>query len=434
MKHRNSAFLAAVFAGVIALAGCVKQDANSIRFRYWGDSEEIKIIESMCREFEAANPGVHVKPERKNADNTYPDILLQEFAANKAPDVMFVSTDNIELIEASGKLADLNTFLAKETDLKATDYYDLMIKRFSKDGRLLVLPRDVAPIAVVYYNKNLFDKAKLPYPKDNWNWEDLRADAKKLTKRDAKGVPSQIGFGDDWNLVDAWILSSGGGMVDDYYKPTKFTMASPESLEGILFRWKLLMEDKVMPSGADTQALNGGASAQFLNGEMAMFHSGIWKTPMFRKIDKFKWDVVRFPTRKGAQNPHFVAGGSGYTMRSDVKNPELCWKLIKYMAGPEGQSRLAATGLAQPALKKLAVDKFFNDGMDPRNKQMLAYAAEQGLAAPAWKPWQEFNRSVWAPMTDKMWIAGEYKGGPEGVVATVKEAEKAGNEKFFGGK
>jgi len=432
MKHRTLGLLAGVLACVAALSGCGKSDPNSIRFRYWGDTEEIKIIEAMCKEFEAANPGVHVKPERKNADATYPDILLQEFAANKAPDVIFISTDNFELVNASGKLADLNPFLAKETDLKASDYYDIMIKRFSVDGKLLVLPRDIAPIAVVYYNKDLFDKAKLPYPKDDWNWDDLRKDAIKLTKRDDKGVPSQIGFGDDWNLVDAWVLAGGGGMVDDYYHPTRFTMGSPASLAGILFRWKMLMEDHVMPSGSDTQALANGASAQFMNGELAMFHSGIWKTPAFRKIDKFKWDVVRFPTMKGAKDPHFLAGGSGYTMRSDVANPELCWKLIKFLAGADGESRLAATGLAQPAMRKMAEEKFFNDGQDPRNKQMLAFAAEHGLAAPAWKPWQEFMRSVWGPVTDPMWIVGEYKGGPDGVVSIVKEAEKQGNEKFFG--
>lgn len=432
MKRIKTGILAAAAAVVIALAGCAKKDANSIRFRYWGDSEEIKIIEAMCKEFEAMNPGVKVKPERKNADGTYADILLQEFAANKAPDVMFVSTDNIELIEASGQIADLNEFLAKDTDLKASDYYDIMIKRFTKEGKLLVLPRDIAPIAVVYYNKNLFDAAKLPYPRDNWTWDDLRALAKKLTRRNEKGVPSQLGFGDDWNLVDAWILAGGGGMVDDYYAPTRFAMGRQDALDGILFRWKMLMEDKTMPSGADTQALAQGASAQFLNGEMAMFHSGIWKTPMFRKIDKFKWDVVRFPTKKGVKNARFLAGGSGYTMRKNSSNPELCWKLVKFLAGPEGQKRLAATGLAQPALKKMAETDFFNDGMDPRNKKMLAYAAEHGLAAPAWKPWQEFTRSVWSPMMDPVWIVGEFKGGPEGVVAAVKAAEKAGNEKFFG--
>jgi multiple sugar transport system substrate-binding protein len=385
----------------------------------------------MVKEFEAANPGVKVRPERKTADSTYADILLQEFAANRAPDVMFLSTDNLEMVGASGKLADLNPYLAKEPDLKVSDFYETMTRRFTVDGKLMVLPRDIAPVAVIYYNKDLFDKAKLPYPRDDWDWEQLRADALKLTKRDPQGRPITLGFADDWNIADAWILSAGGGMVDDYYKPTRLTCASPASLEGLLFRWKLLNVDKVMPAGSDNQAISGGAEARFLNGELGMLHSGIWKTPAFRKIDKFKWDVVRFPAKKGVKNVRYVAGGSGYTMRSDVLNPELCWKFIKFLAGPQGEQRLAETGLVQPALRKLAEGKVFLDGKDPKNKKMLLYAADRGVASPAWKPWQEFNRSVWLPITDKVWLS-EFKGGPEGVKEAFKAAEKAGNEKFFG--
>jgi multiple sugar transport system substrate-binding protein len=35
---------------------------------------------------------------------------------------------------------------------------------------------------VLLYNKDLFDKAGIPYPNNNWKWEDLRNAAKKLTK------------------------------------------------------------------------------------------------------------------------------------------------------------------------------------------------------------------------------------------------------------
>ncbi len=425
----------AIALSVAALAGLAtgcgkKQDPNAIRFRYWGDTAEIQIIENLLKSFMEANPGVVIKAERKNADNTYADILLQEFAANKAPDVMFVSTDNIELLAESNKLADLNTFLAKETDLKASDYYDSMIKRFSKNGQLLVLPRDVAPIAVVYYNKDIFDKAKLPYPKDDWTWDDLRNVAKKLTVRDDKGTAKQLGFADDWNLSDAWVLSGGGGMVDDYFNPTRFTVSEPDSAAGVLFRWGLFHKDRVMPTAADQQTIGMGAMALFMNGQLGLFHSGIWKTPTFRTIKSFKWDCVRFPTRKGVKNARFLAGGSGYTMRNDVANPELCWKLVKYLAGPEGQKGIASTGLAQPAIKSLAASEAFLDGQDPKNKKMLLEAAERGVAAPAWKPWQEFLRGTYTPSTDPIWLTG-YKDGEAGVIKLLKDVEAQGNEKFF---
>lgn len=426
MRHGMKALAVAALLAATVMGCKPKADPNSIRFRYWGDTEEVNIIESLIKDFETANPGVKIRPERKNSDSTYADVLLTEFGAGTAPDVVFVSTDNIDILAESGKLADLNPFLAKDPDLKASDYYDAMTHRFSKDGKLLVLPRDVAPIACVYYNKDLFDAAKLAYPKDDWTWDDLREDALKLTSRDAEGNAKQLGFADDWNLVDAWMLAGGGSQLDSFDHPTKFTFAEGGALDGILFRFNLLQKDKVMPSSADNQALNGGAQAMFLNGQLGMFHSGLWKTPGFRHITKFKWDVAPFPRKKGVQ-PLYWSGGSGYTMREGVVNPDLCWKLIKFMAGPEGQKRLASTGLAQPALKALANSPTFLDGQDPKNKKMLLYCAEHGQASPAWKPWQEFVRTVWGPQTDPMWIKG-YDGDP---VAVIKDVEKKANEKFF---
>ena len=418
-------------AGAMYLAGCGStgpdKDPNQIRFRYWGDTEEINIIEGMLKEFEAKHPGVTIKAERKAADSSYADVLQSEFAADNAPDVIFASTDNIELLDSSGKLENLMPFLEKDSDINASDYYDASIKRFSKDGRLMVLPRDIAPIVCVYYNKNIFDKAGIAYPQDEWNWEDMRRIAKKLTKRDERGIAVQLGFADDWNIAEQWVLSGGGRFVDDYFNPTRVSIADPDSKAGVLFRWEMVHKDKVMPTAADNQAFNGGSMAMFLNGKVAMFHSGIWKTPTFRKITDFKWDVVRFPTRKNAKNVAYYSGGSGYTMSKDVADKELCWELIKFMAGPEGQSRLATTGLAQPALKKLAASELFLDGKDPKNKKMLIYAAENALCSPAWKPYQEMMRSIWSPKTDLIWVTG-YDGDPEVV---IKDAADAANRKFF---
>ena len=426
--RQGKKWMAALLLAAGLVAGCKRgADPNTIRFRYWGDTEEVKIIESLLKDFETANPGVHVKAERKNADSTYGDVLLQEFAADTAPDVIFVSTDNVDVLSSSNKLADLNPLLAKDADLKATDYFPAMIDRFTKDGQLLVLPRDIAPIACIYYNKDLFDKAKVAYPKDDWTWDELREKALKLTEREKDGSAKQLGFADDWNLSDAWIVSAGGKHLDSFTNPTKFTFAESPALDGILYRWKLQQVDGVMPSSADNQALNGGAMAMFLNGNLAMFHSGLWKTPSFRKISTFKWDVALFPHKPGVKKPMYWAGGSGYTMRAGVVNPDLCWKLVKFMAGKEGQTRIAATGLAQPALRSLANSPVFLDGLDPQNKKMLLVAAENGVASPAWKPWVEYLRSVWGPNTDPMWVKG-FKGDP---IAVLKDTEAKANEKFF---
>jgi multiple sugar transport system substrate-binding protein len=411
----------------LALAACASRPSGPIvRFRYWGDTEEVKIIEGLIHDFEAAHPGVKVKAERKTADGSYSDILLTEFAGGTAPDVIFTATDQFDVLADGGKLMDLEPWLAKEPSLHKSDYYPAMIRRFSVGGHLMLLPRDIAPIACVYYNKALFDRAGLAYPKDDWTWDDLRADALKLTAYHPDGTPQQLGFADDWNLVDAWILAGGGRHVDDYAAPTRFSFAEGGALQGILFRWRLLQVDKVMPSSSDNQSLAGGAAARFMNGTLAMFHSGLWKTPAFRRISAFSWDVAPFPHKAGVKALYW-SGGSGYAIRQGVADPALCWELVKFMAGPVGQARLAATGLAQPALRALANSPVFLDGQAPKNKRMLLACAERAQPSPAWKRWSEFGRTVWGPLTDPLWIKG-YQGDP---AALIKQVQDQGNRDYF---
>ncbi len=42
-----------------------------------------------------------------------------------------------------------------------------------------------------------------------------------------------------------------------------------------------------------------GTGDLFINGNVAMFLSGIWKTPTFRQAKNFKWDVVMLPKGPG---------------------------------------------------------------------------------------------------------------------------------------
>src|SRR5207244_537727 len=109
--------------------------------------------------------------------------------------------------------------------------------------------------------------------------------------------------------------------------------------------------------------------ALFLQGKMAMIYSGIWKTPTFRKVKDFDWDITRFPAGPDG-NLETPIAGSGYGIASTTKDPQAAWKLVRYLAGIEGQTMVASTGLAQPALKALAKSKAFLDGQKPLNKKM----------------------------------------------------------------
>jgi len=356
-----------------------------LRFRYWGDFKEIAIIQKTIDAFEKDHPGVTVHGERVPPTDEYVQKLLTEQAAGLAPDVVFCG-GNYTQFASRGMLADLKPFLAADSSVKVSDYYPQLISVFSNDGKLYALPRDIAPMGLVYYNKKLFDQAHIPYPDGSWSWDyvphpdrgnkDFLTVAKLLSKpAPAPGQIGQFGYAanDPSTTMDNFVYSSGGQYVDDINHPTKMYYLTDPRIE----KAAQLVEDmtydpklNVSPSPADLQSSGVGSHELFAQGKIAMYVTGIWEVPRFRtEITNFDWDIAAFPA--GPTGLHGVkTGWSGYGITTASQHKPEAWELLKYLAGPKGLSRLAESGLAQPAIARLANSSLWIDGKTPMNRKL----------------------------------------------------------------
>ncbi|MCX7953533.1 MAG: extracellular solute-binding protein, partial [Deltaproteobacteria bacterium] len=164
-------------------------------------------------------------------------------------------------------------------------------------------------------------------------------------------------------------------------------------------------------------------SGMFISGKVAMFFSGIWKTPFFREIKTFDWDVVMFPKGpKGHRN--FPTGGSGYAIVKYSKHKKEAWEIVKRLSGEQGQKDLAAIGLLQPAIRKLAESPAFLDGT-PKHKDIVLKAVPNIIFYPFYEKWDEINLSYIAPALDKVW------NNKETAEQAVKKIVPDINKKFF---
>ncbi len=388
------------------LSGCgTKLGGVQIKISAWGTPQENKILTDLITDYEKLHSGVHVDL-LYIPFNEYVTKLLTQVAAGIAPDVIFVEVNNFVNLYLGGALEPLDPYIQAD-HVNLQDYYPEVVDRFTVENQTYVIPRDTAPICVVYYNKKAFDEAGVAYPTDEWNWDDFVAIGKKVEKTDATGKVTRWGFVEDWPMWDEWVLDAGGSFADSVKHPTKWTFATdPDSLKGIQFRTDLMNKYKVMPQPSSLSAMGGmGTDDLFMNGTVAMFLSGIWKTPRFRDIKDFKWDVVMFP--KGPKGRAFMTGGSGYSILKSSKYKKEAWDLIKYISGPEGAKKLAATGLAQPAIMSVANSPIFLDGKDPQNKKMLLEAMKYVKYNTMCKNWFEAHDSLIGPELDKVWSGTE---------------------------
>jgi ABC-type glycerol-3-phosphate transport system substrate-binding protein len=327
---------------------------------------------------------------------------MTQIAGGIAPDVIFVSTDNIGDLYPRNILEPLDDYV-KADNYPLSDIYPSVLDRFTVNGHLYVLPRDTSPMGVVYYNKKAFDEAKLPYPNDDWTWDDLLTDAKALVKRDAEGHTTQWGYSEDWPMLELWVYSAGGRWANDAKNPTQYTFNTPTFINAVQYRTDLILKHKVMPGPSNMTAMGGmGMSDLFMNGTAAMFVSGPWKIPSFREIKNFDWDVVMFPKGPTGQRG-FPGGGSGYGILTSCKNKKAAWEFIRYISGPDGQGKLASAGLTQPALKSVAESPAFLDNQKPMNKKMLLKAVDYSVYPPMAKNWMEIYQGVATPAFEALW-------------------------------
>lgn len=383
-----------ILAGVLSLSvfcGCAKKPEGSkpveIKVAFWGAPEDIDIIKSVVGAWQLKHPDIRVRLEH----TPYPGYLskiLVRIAGGAPPDIICVETNLFVSFYYKDVFLDLTPFIKQDTEFKLEDFFPEVVDRFSMGGKMFGIPRDTAPFACIFYNKKLFDEEGVSYPKDEWNWSDLLDKAKRLTKIERDKVVRYGFYGWAWQN---FVYSNAGRIVNNVKNPTKCLLDNPKTIEGIKFYVDLIHKHKVAPAPLDLGNLGIGAQQLFMSSRLAMFSSGIWETPILRKIKDFDWDVAMFPKGPGGMRG-FGTGGSAYCILKTTKHPKEAWEVIKCLAGRDAQIRMAEEGLAQPAIRDLSEGEHWaKSPKKPLNKQMLNEAVRYVTYDPFHPAWREIQ-------------------------------------------
>ncbi len=415
-----------IVALLLGISGAVVAEDITLRFVVWDGNEGLGAMRKTLAEFEKRNPGIHVKLE--NADyNTYFQKLLTQYAANVAPDVAMMDPANFQKFAKRGALEPLNPFFSQTLGFDITEYYKPIVDAHSFRGDLFVLPRDIAPIGLIYYNKRAFTEAGIPFPDGTWTWDfkerpELREKdflwvVRKLTKRSG-GKTSQWGFVPAWPgaFLDLLVFSQGARYADRQEAPTKITYDDPRVVAAHKFLADLYLKDKLLPSPTElSSSIQLTASQVFSQGRAAMYQSGIWDAKDIRDVNKygtpgfFEWDIALAPGFRDGTRA-MPTGGSGYAMMSSTPYKKEAWKVIQWMAGEPGMTALAQLGVAQPAIRRLArqapwlpSDKLPPEARYPPSRILTDTAVPTVVFGPSADYWPEVSGLVTAK-TDAIWL------------------------------
>jgi multiple sugar transport system substrate-binding protein len=371
---------------------------NPVQITYmeWGDPAELDVWKAIVADFEAANPGVKVNVDVSDWDS-YWTKLKTLLAANTPPDVFAMDAPLYPDYQSRGVLLNLQPYIDKNPDM-LDGLFPNTLTAYKTPTGYFGLPRDFQTIAV-FYNKDMFDKAGVPYPKAGWTYDDLRATAKALTK-DTKGDGKTDQFGyviDPWDFeggMSEIIWAYGGDLINADH--TKTMLGDPKARQAFQFLHDMMFIDKSIPD-PNTSTQYGGDL--FLSGNAAMIATGHWSVPGYSQA-KFKWDVVPMPTGPAGQATS--VNSAGFVVAKDSKNPQVAFNFIKFVESAAGQTRLAQMGFACPVLESVAKSDAFLKQSTPINQQIFIDSLAYAHMKPVFKGYDEWSSTVGDGLTP-MW-------------------------------
>jgi len=403
---RIAGWLAAA-ALVLAAAGCAQRDDRvEVRFSFWGAKDDVAIWRELAREFEVQHPGVRIKLEHI-AGMTYQHKIMAMLVGHVAADIILFDDEPFPQFAQYDVFEDLGPYLARDPELKESDFWPLFLKSFQYQGRQLCLPWD-GNTFLIYYNRDLFKAAGLREPWLGWTWDDFLRTARKLTKdRDGDGHLDQFGctyLG--WMNGMIFVWEAGGRLYNE--EMTRCVVDSPQAIEGIRFNQDLLFKYRVAPKSTDLPGM--AADNMFFNGHVAMLISGSYSKPWMRTLKGINWEIGHMPA--GPAGPATRLTCDGIALWKESKHKQEGWQFIRFLLSDYGQRRIASLDRGIPAIRRIASEPEFVRPDTPQTEERFLESMEYAHLQPINEYWGE-AKVVW----DREWDLLVLQGKPADEVA-----------------
>lgn len=276
-----------------------------------------KLLNKLVKQYETEHPNIKIELDSLNTDQQKLKLKTQA-ASKEVPDITVVNpAAQMQPFVDAKLLAPLNDML-DENGLKDT-FQDGLLNWYSFDGNTYAVP-DGNNIAVVYYNKELFDKGGVKVP---GTFEEM-VDVVKTLK--SKGIqPMAIGEKDTWTgsflFMNMLLRTNGGpGFLKDVVEK-KRTFDDP-AFKDAVNAFEDLVQAGAFQEGATSFDYNAGENL-FKTGKVAMYFMGTWATGGIETSSvNGKVGVFKFPTiaGKGDPNEFMLAPGSAFAISADSEH------------------------------------------------------------------------------------------------------------------
>jgi putative chitobiose transport system substrate-binding protein len=348
--------------------------AEKVKLEFWTMSMAPKFndyFKSLAIQFNQQNPNLDAIWVDMNWDQIQPK-LIAAIAAGNPPALVNFNVPWVHDFARQGNILPLNEYLGTDKNL----YQDNALKDVTYKGKIYAFPW-YNSVAVIAYNKEIFDKAGIKTPAKNF--DELISQAKTITAKTKLPAFTPKLSAESGGSFITWFYYAGLPVIEN----GKAVFNSPQHI-AFLQKFVDLYKSGAMPKDVfkiefeqEIAAYNTQRIAMMTTAPQALK-----RTEQDSKAVYSKTEIAPFPVSGGKMA--FGGWMMDYVIPKGTKSPSDAAKLGKFITSDAAQLAFSKeTGTTFPSTKKAALDPYFISGAnssDPVEKARAVAAQSIGNA------------------------------------------------------
>jgi ABC-type glycerol-3-phosphate transport system substrate-binding protein len=284
--------------------------------------------------------------------------LKVTLAADTPPDGFVMGLGSARYLIAQKMVLSLQDYLKrdKQVDTNLKSFAQATVQTYTFDNQLYAVPATNEGI-VLWYHKDAFAEAKLPFPRDieddpaKWNWNTVVDMARALnrgsgTDRQRYGLmvtgrKTNAAISESWGNV---VYANEGRFLDD--KGAKWTLNSKVGVDTMQWIMDLQTRYGVHPEVDYYLDQNVLDRDLFKVGRVGMLIQGEFMSRYIYGNQKpaggipFNYDIAQLPFGAGKKKRASVYNGNGLAMVRGTKQPDGIWQWLHVCSFKEAQQQI----------------------------------------------------------------------------------------------
>ncbi len=294
---------------------------------YFNVKGQLTALNEIATEFEQSHPDIKIQftyvPFGELVSRT-----LQTAAVHRPPAISCIDNPDVLRVAKANVLDDISSAVAQFP--LWSDLYPGPKSAVTDGTKVFGVPIGSNSLALFYNKKMLSDAGIAEPPK---TWDELTADAAKLTKSPVYGLAfSAVNTEEATWQWEPFLWSNGGALAD---------LTSPQAKEALQ-----LWVDLVKNGSASRDVVNwnqGDVANQFIGGHAAMMVMGPWMLANVKESG-IDFGVVTIPVPKEGVKPVVPLGGEVWcVLKTDKAVEDAALEFIKFTQDPARLIKLCLT-------------------------------------------------------------------------------------------